>query len=258
MKLKTKPKFKNFTAEYTEPHRGKRIPVKKTLCNSVTSVVYSSFCLIIMLSVSACNKDADKKAGAEAIIPVFAVNTILAAEGQIQDYITFSGDIIAGSTIDVYPEAAGKVTEIYVTVGRRVNRGDRIASIDPSRPGMTFRQNVATAPISGTVVMIPAQIGMTVAPQVPLVRIAGGGGMEIKLNVAERFISRMALNQPCEITLDAWPGEVFNGSVSEVSPTVDTASRTMEVRVNVRDSGSKLKAGMFEKCGSSQSGKIIL
>lgn len=193
-----------------------------------------------------CKKEEEKNEKA-AEGPVFAVNTILAVQGPIQDYITFSGDIVAGSTVDVLPEAAGKVAEVYVTVGRRVNRGDRIASVDPSRPGMTFRHNIATAPISGTIVAVPAQVGMTVSQAVPLARIAGGGALEIKLNVAERFISRMALNQPCEITLDAWPGETFRGTVSEVAPTVDLASRTMEVRVNVSDTSSKLKPGMFAK-----------
>ena len=61
------------------------------------------------------------------------------------------------------------------------------------------------------------------------------------------FISRMALNLPCEVTLDAWPGETFYGSISEVSPTIDLTSRTMEVRVNVRDTSNKLKPGMFAK-----------
>jgi RND family efflux transporter MFP subunit len=65
--------------------------------------------------------------------------------------------------------------------------------------------------------------------------------------VAERFISKIALNQPCEITLDAWPGDVFRGSISEISPTLDTASRTMEIRVTVENPGSRLKAGMFAK-----------
>jgi membrane fusion protein, multidrug efflux system len=204
--------------------------------------------LLLMLAsaFSGCNKD--KKAEERAReVPVFAVNTTLAVKGQIQDYLTFSGDIVAGSTIDVYPEAAGKVTEVFISVGDRVSRGGRIASVDPSRPGMTFRQNIATAPISGTVVMIPAQVGMTVSQAVPLARISGGGALEIKLNIAERFISRIAMNQSCEITLDAWPGEVFRGSISEISPTVDLASRTMEARVNVRDSSSKLKPGMFAK-----------
>jgi len=204
--------------------------------------------LILALSVLGGCKEKEKKVmDKPREVPVFAVNTTLAVKGQIQDYLTFSGDIVAGSTVDVYPEAAGKVTDIFISVGQRVNKGAQIASVDPSRPGMTFRQNIATAPIGGTVVMIPAQVGMTVSQAVPLARIAGGGALEIKLSIAERFISRMAMNQPCEITLDAWPGEIFRGSISEISPTVDLASRTMEIRVNVRDNSSKLKAGMFAK-----------
>jgi len=216
--------------------------VKKNKQRSITLLVL----MLNLFILSNCVQENRTSARVE-VIPVFAVNTIMAVQGQIQDYITFSGDIVAGSTVDVHPDAAGRITELYVSVGRRVNRGDRIAAIDPSRPGMTFRHSIATAPISGTIVMVPAQVGMMVSQAVPLARIAGGGGLEIKLNVAERFISRMAMNLSCEITLDAWPGEVFFGSISEIAPTVDLASRTMEVRVNVRDTESKLKPGMFAK-----------
>jgi membrane fusion protein, multidrug efflux system len=183
----------------------------------------------------------------EKPVPVFAVNTTTAVQGQIQDYIALAGDIVAGSTVDVYSEAAGKVAEVYVAVGQRVERGQRVTAIDPSRPGMEFRWSVATAPIGGTIIALPAQIGMTISQAVPLARISGGNGLEIKLYVAERFISKMAMNLPCVVTLAAWPGEVFQGSISEVAPTVDPVSRTMEVRVTVRNPGDKLKTGMFAK-----------
>jgi multidrug efflux pump subunit AcrA (membrane-fusion protein) len=183
----------------------------------------------------------------EPVVPVFAVNTTGAAQGQIRDYLALSGDIVAGSTVDTYSDAAGKITRLYVTVGSRVNRGSPIASVDPSRPGMNYVESVVRSPIAGTVVSLPAQLGMTVSQQVSLAKIAGGGGLEIKLYVAERFISRVQLRQPCEITLDAWPGELFRGTVSEVAPTVDPVSRTMELRVNVDNPESKLKAGMFAK-----------
>jgi membrane fusion protein, multidrug efflux system len=216
--------------------RNKKIYV---ICGAIMLLVFAS-------AFSGCKKD--KKAEEKAReVPVFAVNTTLAVKGQIQDYLTFSGDIVAGSTIDVYPEAAGKITEIFVSVGDRVRKGSRIASVDPSRPGMTFRQNIATSPISGTIIIIPAQVGMTVSQAVPLARISGGGALEIKINISERFISRIAMNQPCEITLDAWPGEVFRGNINEISPTVDLASRTMEARVNIKDSSSKVKPGMYAK-----------
>ena len=178
---------------------------------------------------------------------VFAVHAIPAAKGRIRDYLALSGNIMASSTVDTYSDAAGKVSRLYVSVGSRVQRGDPVAEVDPSRPGMEFVASVVKAPVSGTVIMVPAQIGMTISQAVPLVRISGGAGLEIQLYVAERFISRIAMNQPCEITLDAWPGEVFRGTVIEISPTVDMMSRTMEIRVGVENPGAKLKAGMFAK-----------
>jgi RND family efflux transporter MFP subunit len=96
-------------------------------------------------------------------------------------------------------------------------------------------------------VALPAQVGMTVSQQVPIARIAGSGALEVRLYVAERFISKMAVNLPCEISLDAYPGEIFQGSIFEVAPVVDPASRTMEVKVNVNNTGNRLKAGMFAK-----------
>jgi multidrug efflux pump subunit AcrA (membrane-fusion protein) len=178
---------------------------------------------------------------------VFAVNTTTAVKGQISDYISRSGDIISDSSVDAFSEAIGKVAEVYVSVGQRVSRGQRIAAVDPSRPGMDYQLSYVTAPISGTVIALPAQVGMTVSQAVPLARISGGSGLEIRLYVAERFISKMAVNLPCDITLDAWPGDVFTGRIKELAPTVDPASRTMEVRVSVNNPGSKLKTGMFAK-----------
>jgi multidrug efflux pump subunit AcrA (membrane-fusion protein) len=184
--------------------------------------------------------------------PVFAVNTTTASQGRIRDYLALSGDIIAGSTVDTYSDVAGKITKVFVSIGSRVRQGDPIAEVDPSRPGMNYIPGITAAPVSGTVVALPAQVGMTVAQTVPLARIAAGNtaagnALEIRLYVAERFISRMALRLPCEITLDAYPGEIFQGRITELSPVVDPTSRTMEVRVGVTNTGNKLKAGMFAK-----------
>jgi multidrug efflux pump subunit AcrA (membrane-fusion protein) len=210
----------------------------------VLTLGFSSCARIQAFREQLANKNA---APAAPPVPVFAVNTTTAAQGQIRDYLALSGDIIAGSTVDTFSDAAGKITRLYVSVGSRVSRGDPIALVDPSRPGMTYVENVVRSPISGTVVSLPAQLGMTISQAVSLARIAGGGALEIRLYVAERFISRIQLRQSCEITLDAWPGEVFRGIISEVAPTVDPASRTMEVRVNVDNPESKLKTGMFAK-----------
>jgi multidrug efflux pump subunit AcrA (membrane-fusion protein) len=215
----------------------------------------AALALLICAGLSSCDRIqafgerlANRNAAPEEpAVPVFAVNTTTPAQGEIRDYLALSGDIVAGSTVDTYSDAAGKITRLYVSAGSVVRRGDPIVLVDPSRPGMNYVESVVRAPIGGTVVSLPAQVGMTISQQVSLAKIAGGGGLEIRLYVAERFISRIRLRQSCEITLDAWPGEVFRGTVNEVAPTVDPASRTMEVRINVDNRDSKLKAGMFAK-----------
>jgi multidrug efflux pump subunit AcrA (membrane-fusion protein) len=194
----------------------------------------------------------DKNAAADGAetaqeAPVYAVNTTTAVQGPIRDYLPLSGDIVAGSTVDTYSDAAGKVVRVYVAAGSQVRKDAPIAAVDPSKPGMNYVPSIAKAPISGTVVSLPAQVGMTVSQAVPLARIAGGSGLEIRVYVAERYISKMALGLSCEITLDAWPGEVFRGSISEIAPVVDPASRTLEVKINVENRQSRLKAGMFAK-----------
>jgi RND family efflux transporter MFP subunit len=47
------------------------------------------------------------------------------------------------------------------------------------------------------------------------------------------------------VTVKAFPGEVFPGSVDFVAPTMDEKTRTVKVRVAVRNPQGKLRAGMF-------------
>ena len=178
-------------------------------------------------------------------VTVYAVNTTTAVKGHIRDYLAISGDIVAASTVDAFSDAAGRVSRLFVSVGSRVRRDDPIAEVDPSRPGMEFVPSLVKAPVAGTIVALPAQLGMTINQAVPLARIAAGEGLEVRLFVAERFISKVALNQRCEIRLGAFPGEVFRGVVTELSPVLDPASRTMEIRVGVENPGGRLRAGMF-------------
>jgi len=208
--------------------------------------------ILLIFGFTGCERIKEVYGGATraAVVPqapVYAVHTMAAPQGAIMDYLALAGDVTASSTVDAFSDAAGKITRISVAIGSRVNRGDPIAEVDPSRPGMEFIPSVVKAPVTGTIVALPAQLGMTVSQAVPLARIAGGSGLEIRIYVAERFISRISQRQACEITLDAWPGEVFMGRVTEISPTVDPTSRTMEVRIVVDNAGSRLKSGMFAK-----------
>lgn len=223
------------------------------VCNNVKKNVWrkTAFAVVFIVMVfglSGCERiraarggDADE----DQPVAIFAVNTTTAVQGRIRDYLALSGDVRASSTVDAFSDAAGRVSRLFVHVGSHVRVDDPIAEVDPSRPGMEFVPSIVNSPVAGTIVALPAQLGMTINQAVPMARIAADGGLEVQLFVAERFISQIALNQACEIILNAWPGEVFHGNIIELSPTLDPLSRTMEIRVGVQNPGTRLMAGMF-------------
>ena len=225
----------------------KKIIREKTILAAVLMITFIGFSGCDRIKEAYSKKNAAGSGGQDQAATVYAVNVTTAVKGQIRDYLPLSGDIVASSTVDTYSDAAGKVNKLYVSVGSRVRKDDPVAEVDPSRPGMEFVPSLVKAPVSGTVVALPAQLGMTVSQAVPLARISGGTGLEIRLYVAERFISKISLNLLCEITMEAYPGEIFRGYITEVSPTLDVSSRTMEIKVGVENPGAKLKAGMFAK-----------
>ena len=204
----------------------------------------------VAISCGGGKKDAASAAGkpaGDAPAAVFAVNTTTATHGQIRDYLMLSGDIVAASTVDAYPDVAGKVTRLFVSIGDRVQKDAPLAEVDPSRPGMTFIPAVVKAPIAGTIVALPAQLGMTVSQASPVARLSGTDSLVLRTYVAERFVSKIRLGLKAEIGLDAYPGQSFLARVTELSPVLDPASRTMEIRLELPGQDTRLKAGMFAK-----------
>jgi membrane fusion protein (multidrug efflux system) len=49
------------------------------------------------------------------------------------------------------------------------------------------------------------------------------------------------------VTADAYPGQVFSGTVTAIVPGADTGSRAFPVRVTLRNPDARLQAGMFAR-----------
>ncbi|HUW40299.1 MAG TPA: efflux RND transporter periplasmic adaptor subunit [Rectinemataceae bacterium] len=201
-----------------------------------------------IIILGSCSKGAAKAADpADPGQTAFAVATATAQKGRISDYLAESGDIIPASSVDAYPDIAGKVTRILVDLGSRVRRDQALVEVDPSRPGMSYVPSQVKSPIAGMVVSIPVEVGGTVAPGVSVARIASTDSLELRCYVAERFVSKMRLGLPAELSLEAYPGRAFRAVVRELSPVLDPVSRTLEVKLAVADAGGVLKSGMFAK-----------
>ena len=66
-------------------------------------------------------------------------------------------------------------------------------------------------------------------------------------NVPEHYSAEVKLGQPVRVTVSTYPGTEFEGVVSRINPTVDTASRTFQVEALVPNNRGLLRPGGFAK-----------
>jgi multidrug efflux pump subunit AcrA (membrane-fusion protein) len=78
-------------------------------------------------------------------------------------------------------------------------------------------------------------------------RLVIGHVLRLKATAPERYAPDVRVGQPVEVRVDAYPDAPFAGRVSRVNPTIDPASRTFQVEVEVPNAHGKLKPGGFAK-----------
>ncbi len=106
------------------------------------------------------------------------------------------------------------------------------------------RKATIVAPFDGIVGLREVSVGELVDPSRRVTRLEALDRLVVDLALAETAIGAVAAGQPATVTVDALPGQSFEGEVSYVAPRVSDGSRTVDVRVAVRDPGGLLRPGM--------------
>jgi len=71
--------------------------------------------------------------------------------------------------------------------------------------------------------------------------------LQVETDVSEANIEKIAIGQPCEIALDAYPLRRYAGSVAKIVPTADRAKATVLVKVAFRDYDERVLPEMSAK-----------
>ncbi|MEM6991641.1 MAG: efflux RND transporter periplasmic adaptor subunit [Myxococcota bacterium] len=93
-----------------------------------------------------------------------------------------------------------------------------------------------TAPMTGTVITKPAEVGELVGLQAAsIVQLADFDSLLVESDVPEGRLHLVPMNGPAEVVLDAFPTERYRGRVVGVSPRVDRAKATVTVKIEFVD-----------------------
>ena len=107
------------------------------------------------------------------------------------------------------------------------------------------------SPINGIVAYRNVEPGEVVSPPVmpgkALLVVVDVSALKTKVNVSEKRVKAVSLGQEAGVTVDAFPGEIFHGKVSMISPVVDARNRTFEAEILIPNPAGRLKPGMFTR-----------
>jgi membrane fusion protein, heavy metal efflux system len=109
--------------------------------------------------------------------------------------------------------------------------------------GATSSAFVLRSPVGGSVIERTAVIGQMLDPAAPAFRIGNLATLWLTVHAFERDAVRIQQGVAARLSFSALPGQDFEGRVTMVGRHVESESRTVPVRIDVKNNGN-LRPGM--------------
>lgn len=101
------------------------------------------------------------------------------------------------------------------------------------------------APVSGIVLEKKAVQGIRFMPGDILYQIADLSSVWVIAEVQEQDIGQVRLGSRAQVSVDAYPDRMFDGRVNFIYPTLNSATRTVQVRIEISNPEGLLKPAMY-------------
>lgn len=208
---------------------------------------------------------------------------------QIQEY---TATVEADVKNNIAPSSPVRINKIYVEVGDRVAKGQKLVQMDIAnlkqkelqlenqriefnRMNELYKVGGASksewdaakmqldvqetsfknlqentfllSPINGVVTARNYDNGDMYSGGDPVLVVEQITPVKLLINVSETYFTKVKLGAPVDVKLDVYGDEHFNGKISLIYPTIDPATRTFQVEIQLPNKGQKVRPGMFAR-----------
>ena len=134
------------------------------------------------------------------------------------------------------------------------------ATLDGLRTRLGY--SVVRAPVSGVVTTKLVERGHVVGPQSKLFDIAETSTLVVPVQVSELDVVHLSPGDPARVSMDAFPGQTFEGRIRRIFPAADPATRLVPVEVALSGQASRVaRPGFLARVSASlgtQSGVLLV
>ncbi len=110
----------------------------------------------------------------------------------------------------------------------------------------SLAKTVITAPVTGYVASKLTEVGATVAPGTPLLRLVSAGPTELEGILAEAEFTKVRDGQWASVLVDSLPGQVLRGVVRKTVPVAQGPTRQFTIRISLA-SNVRILPGSFAR-----------
>jgi HlyD family secretion protein len=103
---------------------------------------------------------------------------------------------------------------------------------------------VIQSPIDGVVLekladpgelVTPQSFGGSRGPSTALLSVGDPGDLQVEIDINERDLSKITMNQHCRISPEAYPEKSYSGSVVEMAPEANRQKGTLQIKVQIKN-----------------------
>jgi ABC exporter DevB family membrane fusion protein len=163
--------------------------------------------------------------------------------------------VLAGSKPESVASARARVLEAAAGLTRAESRvAEAKAELDHAKA--VLKTTVVESSVKGKVIRKMVEPGEAVDIGIPLMILGDLQKIIVRAEVDETDVAKLALGQAAQITVDAYPGRVFPGTVIEIGQAVGKRKtrpedpvkiqdmKVLETKIEVTKGGGDLKLGM--------------
>ena len=83
--------------------------------------------------------------------------------------------------------------------------------------------------------VMPQSFGGARGPSTALVALADPKDLQVEIDVSEADLSKIAMNQKCRVSPEAYPDKSYAGHVAEIAPEADRSKGTLQIKVQIEN-----------------------
>lgn len=103
------------------------------------------------------------------------------------------------------------------------------------------------APVSGVVTSREVEVGDLASPRAPLLELASGRGLLLRVPVSELEVVRLHAGDTARVSVDALPGLELEGTIQRIFPAADSVSRQVTVELIVTETPPDVRYGFLAR-----------